>query len=105
MNTIAFRAWHKKERKMYCISALHFNSDKKTFNKKPIATVELITDPVSLSTLKAVDAREVVLIQYTGLKDRNGTKMYEGDIIEHEFFGRSQIYFQEGRAVFETGHK
>jgi uncharacterized phage protein (TIGR01671 family) len=104
MKNILFRAWHKIENKMYAVSALHFNSDKKTFNKRTLATVELIADPFSLSTLKSVDANEVELMQYTGLEDKNGKKMYEGDVIEHEFFGRSEIYFAEGRATFETGH-
>lgn len=92
MREIKFRAFHKQVQKMYDVAGMFFNFVLLVLEKD---------DKWVKKTVLTIDIQEVELMQYTGIKDKNGTEVYEGDIIRAEEDGLGVIKYGVGCFYYE----
>lgn len=86
---IKFRAWDKKGKKMFKVMSIDWEDIGqmvKDFENKPYFF------------------DNVVLLQFTGLKDKNGIEIYEGDIVRYKTVSKKWSYgdirFDNGGFIF-----
>ncbi len=99
MREIKFRAWDKKENKMQQVVQILYGHEASNY-------------PLSVDFFRSVKSRlikDIELMQYTGLKDKNVVEIYEGDIVmiydarESESFPMfsEKVIFEKGKFMTE----
>ena len=98
MREIKFRAWLKEDKKMVNVETMNFTDKSIQYLKK--------SEIINAYILKRESFDDVELMQYTGVKDKNGKEIYEGDIVilnDAEEENRCIVKYKYGSYILVDG--
>lgn len=110
MIPLKFRAWDLQEEKMYPVKTISYEYDDTVGNKDFEWCVQYGTDedllPDQLGRkmvwhiYREGFSKTCELMQFTGRFDKSGKEIYDGDILKHDLWGISEVYWDKEGACF-----
>ncbi|WLV84646.1 YopX family protein [Lacticaseibacillus zeae] len=83
---IKFRAWQPQVKRIF-----------------EVGDIDFIKEEVMLCHWGWESLNDIDLIQYTGLHDKNGREIYEGDIVKNEYGKVMEVNYDPRSAAFGVG--
>lgn len=100
MRTIKFRGWHTKAKKMF--SAEEMVADQLTL----LPTGQFINVHSTATNLSEIYPTEKFIpLQFTGLTDKSGKEIFDGDILKSAYNGNHAVVWTAGSAHWGIDHK
>lgn len=105
MRVIKFRAWDKRNKKMRKVDSVSFHCKESSANALDDQTPKVVNlwgkDIINEKwIIRRREANEVILMQFTGLHDKNGKEIYEHDVMKDNSGQMFPIKYLSGAFVF-----